>query len=321
MRGPRRRRGRLLRVLWGVQLGLSAFAILGILFSPISLFTHFQVHAAVAWSAWFLLLRLVPRAGGAFWNPGAARVLALGLLVLHAGVVLWALRPLAKPDLEQPDQLTVLWYNVKHDPEAVREAEELVGKDPPDIVCLGEVSPDMEWRLPGYAFLHRAPKGDVLIASRYPLEAKRVFRIPEGREILSAEVVVERRRFTLLVAHVRTPVRSSHRPALAKLASLAAAEERCVLVGDLNTTPWSAEFRPLEEVGGLRHARRGRGYLASWGMLPGKPMRLPIDHALVKGPIVDAGFALLPWMRSDHRGFLVELEVGGPRFRRAAGDD
>jgi len=264
-----------------------------------------------------LLLRLVPKIRGAFWRPGMIQALAVVLLLGHIGVVAWTMRPPQVVELEDPSQLSMMWFNVHHDPQALRAAEEFLASDPPDIICLGEMSADMDWRLPGYAFRHRAPKGDVLMASRWPLEKKRVVAVPAGREIISAEVVVERRRFTLITAHSRVPTRTSHRPALRQVAAWAAEPESCVVVGDLNTTAWAAEFRDLERIGGLQHARRGRGYLSSWGMLPGNIMRLPIDHALGKGELNLQNFRLLPWMHSDHRGFVVDLELGGKRGHRA----
>lgn len=315
MKGPRRHRGRFLRILAGLQVGLSIFVLAGCFETNLSLFAHFQFHAAFGWLLSWTLLQLVPKVRGAFWRPGMAKGTAIALILLHSSMIAWTIRPAALVELEEPSELSILWFNVHHDQDAIRAAEEFLAANPPDIVCLGEVEPDMNWRLPGYAFTHRAPKGDVLIASRWPLEKLRVVGVPNGREIISAEVVVERRRFTLMTAHCRVPTRSAHRPELRQLAAWAAESENCVLVGDLNTTAWAAEFRDLENNSGLQHARRGRGYLATWGMLPFRMARLPIDHALGKGELNLRNFTLLPWMISDHRGFVVDLELGGKRGR------
>ncbi len=313
MKGPRRHRGRFLRILAGAQVGVSLFALAGCFETNLSLFAHFQLYLGACWVATWLLVRFVPKVGGAFWRPGLVQALAITMVLCHSAVMLWTMRPPQVVDLEDPSQLSMMWFNVHHDEMALRAAEAYLAKDPPDIICLGEMSADMDWRLPGYAFRHRAPKGDVLIASRWPLEEKRVVGVPGGREVISAEVVVERRRFTLITAHSRVPTRNSHRPALRQIAAWAADPDQCVVMGDLNSTPWAAEFRDLERVGGLQHARRGQGYLSSWGMLPGKFMRLPIDHALGKGDLNLKNFRLMPWMYSDHRGFVVDLELGGKR--------
>jgi endonuclease/exonuclease/phosphatase family metal-dependent hydrolase len=105
----------------------------------------------------------------------------------------------------------------------------------------------------------------------------------------------------------------------AQVSGLAAylAEAPCprrVVVGDFNATPlWPAYRRLVRQVPDetLRHARsRGRRPARTWGPLPGGPCLLRIDHVLAEG-VTATHVETVAIEGSDHRGVLVDLEVGG----------
>jgi MYXO-CTERM domain-containing protein len=77
-----------------------------------------------------------------------------------------------------------------------------------------------------------------------------------------------------------------------------------VLVGDLNTTPWSPHFKDLLKASGLRDGSQGSGVSGTWpAFLP--LGRIPIDHCLLSpefalpvrqvGPPVDSDHLPMIW--------------------------
>ena len=58
-----------------------------------------------------------------------------------------------------------------------------------------------------------------------------------------------------------------------------------LLLGDLNTPPWSPFFRQFTRQSGLRDCSRGRGLNTTWPTFFGL-MRIPIDHAMVSPGVV-----------------------------------
>ncbi|QEG34301.1 endonuclease/exonuclease/phosphatase family protein [Bythopirellula goksoeyrii] len=83
---------------------------------------------------------------------------------------------------------------------------------------------------------------------------------------------------------------------------------RTIVAGDFNCTPWSYWFRRLIRESGLRDAMEGQGFHVTWLPIPIGIFGLPIDHVLVGPDIQVTGFAVGPYVGSDHRGLVVEFE-------------
>lgn len=98
----------------------------------------------------------------------------------------------------------------------------------------------------------------------------------------------------------------------ARLAGMAG--EPAIVVGDLNTTPWSPVFKRFEGLG-LGDAALGRGWLPTWPVMLG-PAGIPIDHVLVSARLEVRSFSPLPAMGSDHRPVAVELGVPAAKSAR-----
>lgn len=84
----------------------------------------------------------------------------------------------------------------------------------------------------------------------------------------------------------------------------------CVVMGDLNATPWSHAFRRLTDRSGLRDSALGRGIEPTWNARLWAP-RIPIDHVLVPPEIAVIRRAVGPDVGSDH--FPIEAELALPR--------
>jgi endonuclease/exonuclease/phosphatase (EEP) superfamily protein YafD len=80
-----------------------------------------------------------------------------------------------------------------------------------------------------------------------------------------------------------------------------------VVLGDLNASPWSTDFRLLLDAG-LLDSERGFG---PQGTFPaGWAVQLPIDHCLHDPALVTTAREVGADLGSDHRPLLVELALG-----------
>jgi endonuclease/exonuclease/phosphatase (EEP) superfamily protein YafD len=80
-----------------------------------------------------------------------------------------------------------------------------------------------------------------------------------------------------------------------------------VVLGDLNTTPWSPFFSDLLREGGLQDTSAGRGIFASWpSALPF--LRIPLDHCLVSPGFAVCDKRVGPRVGGDHLPIVVTLQ-------------
>lgn len=81
-----------------------------------------------------------------------------------------------------------------------------------------------------------------------------------------------------------------------------------ILLGDLNTTPWSPYFAELLRSSGLRNSSQGRGLHGSWpAWMPWG--RIPLDHCLVSPGLNVLGKSIGPNVGSDHLPVVIELQL------------
>ena len=302
--------------------GASLISLLGAEIPGLSIVTHFQLYHCAAWAVFLLALRMAPKLRGAFWRPN--RVVTLGAMFFLGHVLfiasMWL--PPSHPELEKPDEVDVVWFNMMYHEDALRTLEGRLASNPPDLFCIGEIGPKTQVKLEGYQFQLRAPKHDILIASRYPLELGNLVPVPGGgRELVVARAVVGRRRFRIIAAHFRQPVYPSHFHEVRQAKALAMEESEVILVGDLNTTAWAAQFRQLCRDAGMQHGRQGRGIMDTWAFSSGRWGPLPIDHMLYRGAIDMTDFQVLDWTASDHKPIRGTFLIGGKRSRQFRGDD
>ncbi len=82
-----------------------------------------------------------------------------------------------------------------------------------------------------------------------------------------------------------------------------------IVVGDLNSTPWSWAFRRLEGSTDLRNSQIGFGLQASYPVDSNPLLRVAIDHLLHSGALGVRDRQLGPPMGSDHFPLIVDLEL------------
>ncbi|MFK5957116.1 MAG: endonuclease/exonuclease/phosphatase family protein [Planctomycetota bacterium] len=320
MSSRNRRKAPLLPRLFLLGLTTSSiFSFVGAEVPWFSLFSHFQLYSAAAWLVFLLLFKFLPAFPRAFWRPQRIPILACFFLFGHLLFIASLWLPGSAPDLESPDKVDIVWFNMMFKPTALQQLEDILADDLPDIIALGEIAPKTEVSLPGYPYQLRSAKDYILIVSKFPLERAKLVQTPSrGREQPSARVVVGRRRFDLVAVHMRQPVYPSHYQEMQVIAETAYKVDQAILIGDFNTTVWSAEFRRLCRDADLQHGRQGRGILNTWSLGPRRWIPLPIDHMLYKGEIEMTDFELMDWTYSDHRPIRGKFLLGGKRQRKAA---
>ena len=267
--------------------------------------------------AWLTLAALlIGQLGALHWTaelfshfvPHYAAVFALAALCLHnRWRYLWAAWALAltawtlwPPVLEPPDSAAprLIWYNVNLDNRDARgESARLLAADA-DILALAEIQlHDPGWQPLRQHYPHGCVHEEnspfaLAVFARAPLAACEV-RFIEDYPYIRATLADGR---TLYAAHPPPPINADLARAriayLRHLADRLATEKSALLLGDLNSSPYSQHYRELLRRAGLHTTTRNG--LPTW-----LPLGLNLDHALVRHG--QAHSSALPWHTSDHR--------------------
>ena len=173
----------------------------------------------------------------------------------------------------------------------------------------------------GDLYPHRAPDGwrdgaAVVLFSRYPVIRDSVIRPAGGRRpYLLAELEVADDVLTVLGVHPSSPsprdpsdTRRRNRQLDHIAENLQGEGAPALATGDFNTSYWSPHFADLLRVAGLRNAAEGHGYIPTWPEWFW-PARIPIDHVLLKGPIVAEDVERGPPTGSDHFPVVADLRL------------
>lgn len=253
------------------------------------LFSHFTLFAVAAWLLAALLVR------------GRARWLWLGLAAVSAAYLLlpWPFAPFRLP--ENGAGRSVVWYNVNLDNPAAADESRALLADGADVLALGEIDlDDAGWRplrsVYPHGCAHREDSPFALaLWSRRPLSGCTVGFVDTTAGSF-AFIRAQLGDTALYALHPPPPVSVEMAVArnryLDELSVKIASENRVLVVGDLNSTPFSPLFRRFTERAGLTSATPK--FLPTW-----RPFGLPIDHALGRNVSVRA--VALPWRHSDHR--------------------
>jgi endonuclease/exonuclease/phosphatase (EEP) superfamily protein YafD len=177
-------------------------------------------------------------------------------------------------------------------------------------------------------FPYRVVRSNIALYSKRPLLNARVTYTDPAHPVANQAYITTQIRLaqtpvTLIVAHPASPIAPSHwrwqQEMFEKWISLRRSlGKNLIVVGDLNTAPWSKEFTGLLQGTGLRDSELGFGLQPSWPMkLPFFkvykpipllfPLRIPIDHVLVSDRIAVLARQTGPFVGSDHLPVLATL--------------
>jgi len=218
-------------------------------------------------------------------------------ITLTVALTVWTLWP---PVLDPPDRAAtrVIWYNVNlNNRDAAGESARLIAENA-DIIALAEIQlRDPGWQALRQHYPHGCAHEDsspfaLAVFAREPLAACDIFfpaEYPAIRAVLPDGRV-------LYAAHPPPPINADLARAriayLRHLADRLATEKSALLLGDLNSSPYSQHYRELLRRAGLHTTTRNG--LPTW-----LPLGLNLDHALVRHG--QAHSSALPWHTSDHR--------------------
>jgi len=164
--------------------------------------------------------------------------------------------------------------------------------------------------------------GHVLL-SRWPLTNRRIHALGyvDGR-VITAEVnpTASEKPIRIFALHPASPrnreyweLRNSTLAFVAREISRLG-QQRQIVVGDLNVSPWSSAFRQLLEDSGLKDSGTGQGYIPTWSLFPRYPVlrylgSAYIDHCLVSREleIHNKRAQLVPG--SDHQLLVTRLRL------------
>jgi len=275
--------------------------------------SHFRVQLTVALLLLSLGMVLQRR-------RGALAVLLTGALV-NGALVLSVARPQPTPAVSQGVPLRVVSLNVHTTNQEHDRVVAYLCQSEADVIVVLEVND--RWaqalealndRYPNRVVEAREDNFGIVLLSRKPFVRSQVVDLP-GSEVPSIDV-------TLDVDSVQVPVLGTHpvppaTPAhaaernrqLASIATWAASHAgKAVVLGDLNTTPWSPHFSRLLVDGHLVRAHSRWGVVPTW-MADQPWVALLLDHVLVSPEIGVVSVEVGPDVGSDHRAIRADLRV------------
>jgi endonuclease/exonuclease/phosphatase (EEP) superfamily protein YafD len=171
--------------------------------------------------------------------------------------------------------------------------------------------------------------GHAALYSRFPILSGKI-RFPTPNHVPNQAYLTARLKLpsrpslTVVVGHPASPLTPRHWQWQRELFAAWIRERPrwtspLIIVGDLNTAPWSPEFTHLLRGTGLRDSQLGFGLQPSWpAFWPDTrgnrhlspwmlPLGLPIDHVLISSGVQVLSRQTGPFVGSDHLPVLAEL--------------
>lgn len=322
--------------LFGALWVVAALAIAGRFIVEIELYSHFQpplLAACIGAMALALMLRQWALAAGSL-----LLVLALGWSTAP-----YLLPPAALPPQPGPQPLRMLWANLQNWTTSGEALDEVLEDAQADIVMLTELSArhvrSVERARARWPYRTRFPQGsafDLLMLSRWEPRELRIHQ-PLGDQFPIFDALVcpgaalggwAEACVAIVSLHAVRPelpggfigIEPARRDTMLMAATAVARQRvaekhRVVLVGDFNTTPWSASFRRVLQDSGLRDSATEPSERPHWtrptwfSRWPG--IGLPIDHVLLSPTWRIHERRLGPFFGSDHRPVVIVLSPIG----------
>lgn len=217
--------------------------------------------------------------------------------------------------------LRVMSLNVQRSNQNYAEVRHIIERHSPDLIVLQEV--DIGWlrELSGLSKQYpytineaRNTNFGIALFSKFALQKADIVYLSDARyPSILADVAIDDRRITILGTHPPPPTGAFYAQLRnTQLTAIVRARQRAngpfLLLGDLNTSPWSYHFIRLLEEADLHSAARGYGVLPTW---PAQlfPMGIPIDHCLHSEGIKVVDFRLGERVGSDHLPIFVDLMI------------
>lgn len=266
------------------------------------------------------------RRSGRWRLASLALILPIAFNAYRVGSYYWP--DAQKPMLpKQSPRVKILQVNVLVSNQNYKSVSRLLRETPADVISLQEITRPWFRHLQQTGVFSRFPyqvvhlESGTLLASRKPLKDSRIILIPNNRpgdflhqgkgSILLSTLQLGSRPVSLIALHPPIPLTSFHATQYTRyLQALQTAQPSLkpdkILIGDLNTTPWSENYRKYRRILNLQDMRAHQGFNPTWNVyLP--IFLIPIDHILASTTFVSVEQKLGPLTGSDHLPVYLEL--------------
>lgn len=306
-------------VCLGLSLTLAtALGLTGELWWRFELLDHFR------WQYCWLLL--FPLAMG-LWQRQRWAVVWLVPLGINGALILLMAWPAARVG-PTADTLTVFHANIDHKNPQPTAAIDYINQQTADVVFLQEITPttlpQIVTGLTRYRLVTAEPKTNSHGSAMFvPLESslkilnKQIIQEPNysQRPLLTADIQLGDRVVSLMSIHITRPGNAGasrfqnveFQAVAAWARRQMAAEKAVVIIGDLNSTPWSQRVRQMLKRGNLKNSQQGYVWQMTW---PGDVpffLQIAIDHCLHSRNLGVVQRSTGPYIGSDHLPLQVTL--------------
>jgi endonuclease/exonuclease/phosphatase (EEP) superfamily protein YafD len=290
---------------------VTSISFLGRLFWVFDLFSHFRVQI------FQLGLVLV---GIALWRRKNKQAVLLTLLVsLNYAFIL----PFyfGKPAPSDGPIVRAMLMNLNASNGNTEQVLTAIRIAAPDLLLLEEVTLKWEHELnvvrSDYPYQVSAIRNDpfgIMLLSKVPLSQTNVVQIGDaGVPSILATAHLPQGEISIIGTHPLPPISagySKHRNnQLEGLPQVVHKRENpLLLIGDLNTSPWSPYFTRLLKDSGLKNSMKGFGFQPSWPV-NNRFLRIPIDQILYSPEITVHRRAVGVNVGSDHLPVIVDFSI------------
>jgi endonuclease/exonuclease/phosphatase (EEP) superfamily protein YafD len=275
------------------------------------------VHFRLQWVALALAGCLILAATGhAGW--AALALLTVAIQVRQCAAVLKWRAPAQASTAPAPSaQMRLAAINVWYRNHQFQRVIDFITRERPDFVLLAEVTAAWEEALAplnasyAHRYTTRGVRGTgLLLLSRWPMQAEVLPGYSDVEPAVSATVLIKERSLQLLNVHTSWPLGRASSALrdrqLALIGEFARSHPKpLVVLGDLNVSPFSPQFRTLLSDSRLKSAAQGFGWQPTWPtFLP--PAGIQIDHALTGAGVFVTSFRRGSPVGSDHLPIVIE---------------
>ena len=196
-----------------------------------------------------------------------------------------------------------------------------LNREEPDVVILQEVNNSWIKNLTSiktiYHHFIELPRSDnfgIALYSKIPISEYKIHRWTDyDLPSIEAKLVLDGVPFHIIATHPLPPVNKQYydaRNLQIKAVSdiVRKLDTAKIVIGDLNTSIWSVDYKVLESDTGLFNVSKGFGIIPTWptNLIP---MMIPIDHCLVSKHFNVVGVKSGENFGSDHLSLIVELKL------------
>lgn len=215
----------------------------------------------------------------------------------------------------------VLGANVNWKNERYELTRQVIENLSPDIIGLLETTEQWKQQLSSISkqynsYYHDDLSGEnfgMAIMSRFPITELKVLQLSdEGYPTLSATIMINNLPTQVLVVHPPPPMTGRlsriRNEQFDAIAAMARENPRMIVLGDFNTTPWTASYRRITRGNGMKLASGGFAYATTWPTQLSL-LGIPIDHIMIAPSMSVVRYESARDIGSDHRPVYTDIVV------------